>query len=292
MNKILIFLTGVTFLACQKDSNVLILQFEFPKKIKEISGMIYMPQTKMIWGLQDSGNDNALFGLDANSGELKKKCTITNATNIDWEELTKDSQGNVYIGDFGNNNNTRRDLCIYKVGASKLNMSSTKADYKISFSFPEQKEFPPKKSALFFDTEAFIEYQGYFYLFTKNRSKNFDGTSLVYKIRNAVGVQQAQLIGKLKTCEKYNSCQITGAALSPDKSKIILLCHDKVFLLSGFKGGTVLNGSKTLFELGHFSQKEAITFIDNDQLLIADEAEKKGKSKMYLTSLSRLKSKS
>ena len=291
MKKGIIVLMGIVCLACQSDSSVLTLQFELPKKIKEISGMVYIPQTKMIWGLEDSGNDNVLFGLDANSGDLKKTCTITNASNVDWEELTKDAQGNVYIGDFGNNDNTRRDLCIYKIASSKLNASSAKADYKISFSFPEQKEFPPKKSTLFFDTEAFIEYQGYFYLFTKNRSKNFDGTSLVYKVRNAAGTQQAQLIGKIKTCDTYNSCQITGAALSPDKGKIVLLCHDKVFLLSGFKGGTVLNGTKTLFGLGHFSQKESIAFIDNNQLLIAEEAEKKGRSKMYLTSLSQLKSK-
>ncbi|MEM0577986.1 hypothetical protein [Flavobacterium polysaccharolyticum] len=291
MKKGIIGLMGIVCLACQKDSSVLTVQFELPKKIKEISGMVYMSQAKMIWALEDSGNDNVLFGLDAHSGDLKKTCTITNATNIDWEELTKDTQGNVYIGDFGNNDNIRRDLCIYKIGASKLNASSAKTDYKISFSFPEQKELPPKKSALLFDTEAFIEWQGYFYLFTKNRSKNFDGTSLVYKIRNAAGVQQAQLIGKIKTCDTYNNCQITGATLSPDKSKIVLLCHDKVFLLSGFKGGTVLNGTKTLFELGHFSQKESIAFIDNNQILLADEGEKKGRSKMYLTSLRQLKSK-
>ena len=111
---------GIVCLACQSDSSVLTLQFELPKKIKEISGMVYIPQTKMIWGLEDSGNDNVLFGLDANSGDLKKTCTITNASNVDWEELTKDAQGNVYIGDFGNNDNTRRDLCIYKIASSKL----------------------------------------------------------------------------------------------------------------------------------------------------------------------------
>lgn len=291
MKKGIIVLIGIVCLACQKDSSVLTLQFELPKKIKEISGMVYMPQTKLIWALEDSGNKNVLLGLDANSGVIKKTCTIANATNVDWEELTKDAQGNVYIGDFGNNRNTRRDLCIYKIGASQLDASSAKADYKISFSFPEQKEFPPKNTERLFDTEAFIELQGYFYLFTKNRSKHFDGTSLVYKIRNAAGVQQAQLIGKIKTCDTFNRCQITGAALSPDKSKVVLLCHDKVFLLSGFKGGNELNVKKTLYRLGHFSQKESIAFIDDNQILIADEAEKKGRSSMYLTSLSQLKSK-
>lgn len=291
MRLLFYFLTGISLLACQKDSSVLTLQFELPKKINEISGMVYLPQDKIIWALQDRGNDNVLYGLDSNTGKLSTTCTITNAENVDWEELTKDAQGNLYIGDFGNNGNDRRDLGIYKISATQLKTTNAKAAYKISFSFPEQKEFPPKKSNLFFDTEAFIELQGYFYLFTKNRSKNFDGTSLVYKIRNAAGRQKAQLLGKIQTCDTYNRCQITGAALSPDKSKVVLLCHDKLFLLSGFTTTNILNGTQTLFPLEDFSQKECISFIDNNQLLIADEASHKGRAKMYLTSLRQLKSK-
>jgi hypothetical protein len=34
--------------------------------------------------------------------------------NIDWED-TKDKNGNLYVGDFGNNDNERKDLCIYKI---------------------------------------------------------------------------------------------------------------------------------------------------------------------------------
>ena len=33
----------------------------------------------------------------------------------DWEAIATDRQGNLYIGDFGNNRNTRRDLIIYQV---------------------------------------------------------------------------------------------------------------------------------------------------------------------------------
>lgn len=292
MKKGIIVLLGVVFLSCQKDSGVLNLQFELPKKLKEISGMVFLPQNKMIWVILDSGNDNVIYGFDKNSGQIQKESTVTNATNIDWEELTKDTKGNLYIGDFGNNDNSRRDLCIYKIASSQLQSPSAKADYKISFSFPEQKEFPPKKTAMLFDTEAFIEFEGYFYLFTKNRSKNFDGTSLVYKIPNVAGKQKAQFVGNLNTCDNYNSCQITGATVSPDKSKVVLLCHDKVFVMSGFKGDDFVNGTKTLFNLDHFSQKEAIAFIDNNQLLVADEASNKGKSKVYKTSLNTLKTKS
>ena len=56
-------------------------------------------------------------------------------------------------------------------------------EYKISFSYPEQKEFPPKKKEMFYDVESFFEHNGYFYLFTKNRSKGFDGTAFIYKIK-------------------------------------------------------------------------------------------------------------
>ena len=38
--------------------------------------------------------------------------------------------------------------------------------------------------------------------FTKNRSKKFDGTSLVYKIPNKAGDFKAQLVGELKLPEK------------------------------------------------------------------------------------------
>jgi hypothetical protein len=30
-------------------------------------------------------------------------------------EHTKDKDGNLYVGDFGNNDNERKDLCIYKI---------------------------------------------------------------------------------------------------------------------------------------------------------------------------------
>ena len=40
---------------------------------------------------------------------------FTNALNIDWEDLTSDSIGNIYIGDFGDNKKERKTYVIYKV---------------------------------------------------------------------------------------------------------------------------------------------------------------------------------
>jgi hypothetical protein len=124
---------------------------------------------------------------------------------------------------------------------------------------------------MFYDVEGFFEQNGYFYLFTKNRSKGFDGTAFIYKIRNAAGTQKAVKIGEFKTCNNYNHCVLTSASISPDGKKVALLSHDKVLLFKGFKGDLFHKGTQTQIELNHFSQKEAIVFKDNNTLLIADE---------------------
>lgn len=271
-------------LSCQQDSSAIKELFSLPKKLKEVSGITYLSSSKLIWTLEDSGNSNSIYALNE-KGELLKKLTIENTKNVDWEDITKDDLGNVYIGDFGNNDNERKDLVIYKVAKEELNKKEAKSTSKIEFSYPEQTDFPPKKTKMLYDVEGFFEFENAFYLFTKNRSKNFDGTALLYKVLNKAGKQKAVLMGEFKTCANYNHCAITSAAISPDKSKVVVLCHDKVILFENFKNDDFLSGKKTTLSLGHFSQKEAVVFKDNQTLLIADEKTKKIGGKMYEFSL-------
>lgn len=289
MKNYTLFAAAFVLLACQNTSETLTELYNLPKKLKEVSGITYSEKDKLFWAIEDSGNANKIYGLSSNDGGILKKITITDTPNIDWEDITKDSEGNLYIGDFGNNDNTRNDLCIYKIDQKSLNSEEATPIYKVSFSYPEQKDFPPKKSELLFDVEGFIEYNGNFYLFTKNRSKGFDGTALVYKIPNKAGTQQATLLGKFKTCDNYNHCAITSASISPDASKIVLLTHDKIFLLEGFQGDNFLKGTQKELYLNHFSQKEAICFKDNTTLFIADEKTNKVGGKVYEVSLDKFK---
>ncbi|WP_163408334.1 SdiA-regulated domain-containing protein [Flavobacterium ajazii] len=271
MKKSFLIIVSIALLACQQQSNTDLKKlYSLPKKLKEVSGITYFPETNTLYTLEDSGNKNAIYAINS-QGKLAKTITISNAKNVDWEDITKDKSGNIYIGDFGNNDNERRDLCIYKVNKNQLNKETALAEYKISFSYPEQKEFPPKKRELFYDVESFFEQNGYFYLFTKNRSKGFDGTVFIYKIKNASGTQKAVKIGEFKTCNNYNHCVLTSATISPDGKKVALLSHDKIVLLKGFKGDLFHKGSQTEVNLNHFSQKEATVFKDNNTLLIADE---------------------
>lgn len=281
MKKVFLFGVSIVLLACQEQSNSHFKTlYPLPKKLKEVSGITYFPESNLIYALEDSGNKNEIYAVNA-TGKLEKTIVIANAINVDWEDITKDKKGNIYIGDFGNNDNLRQDLCIYKVNESQLHKEVAEAEYKVLFSYPEQIEFPPKKSELLYDVEGFFEYQNYFYLFTKNRSKGFDGTAFIYKILNAPGTQKAIKIGEFKTCNNYNHCVLTSATISPDGKKVALLSHDKIVLFKDFKGDLFQKGSQSEINLGHFSQKEAVVFKDNNTLLIADEKTKKIGGNVY-----------
>ncbi|AWG21805.1 hypothetical protein FFWV33_09795 [Flavobacterium faecale] len=275
-NVIVIFLV----LACQQKSTKLVDLYDFPKSLKEVSGMITLQDSDLMACIEDSGNKNEVYFLNS-KGKIKNTLEISNVKNTDWEDVTKDQEGNLYIGDFGNNDNVRKDLAIYKINKDQLAKSETTTSSIITFSYPEQKDFPPKKKKLFFDVEGFIVFQNNFYLFTKNRSSNFDGTAYIYKVPTAAGNYQAQKVGEFKSGPDYHNYVITSAAISPDQKKIALLTHSKIILFENFKGDDFLSGKRTEIDLQHFSQKEAICFKDNSTVYIADEKVKKSGGKVY-----------
>ncbi|AOZ98152.1 SdiA-regulated/phytase-like domain-containing protein [Flavobacterium commune] len=282
-----IVLLSSLFSFCQRESSVISELYTLPKQLKEVSGIVFTESSKLLWTLEDSGNANEIYAVD-NQGKLKKSISIAQTENIDWEDITKDGQGNLYIGDFGNNENTRKDLAIYKIAKDSLQNESVIPSYKISFVYPEQTEFPPKKTKLFYDVEAFVEYKNNFYLFTKNRSKGFDGTTLLYKVPNKAGFHQAELLGEFKAEGDYQNAAITSATISPDGKKVVLLSHSKIWIFQNFTSDNFFSASVNKVDLQHFSQKEAICFKDNTTLLIADEKTKKIGGLVYQLDLSAL----
>lgn len=283
-----LFVAFILFYGCKDSSSQMEVACKLPKKLSEVSGIQMAPGNTAVYAIEDSGNGSFLriIGLDGK----EKEEVLVNAENIDWEDLASDRDGNLYLGDFGNNDNKRKDLCIYKINPTATS-TEPQPPFKISFYYPEQTEFPPKKKELLYDCEAFFELNGFFYLFTKNRSKGFDGTMLIYKVPNKEGNHAAQLLGKYKTGDDYNTSAITGADLSPDGSTFVLLSHSRVLLFEDFKGDDFLNGKVSQLELNHYSQKEAVCFKDNNTLLIADEKDKKTGGNIYQVSLESLKSK-
>jgi len=239
-----------------------------PNDLEEVSGMEMIPDSDRFWMVNDSGNKPRMYVINA-KGAIDKTLHI-DAKNRDWEDLTKDKAGNVYIGDFGNNANDRKHLKIYKIAANDLNHGKNSIPLKIEFSFPDQKKFPPKKKNRHFDVESFFHLNGYLYLFTKSRTKTDYGRTNLYKIPATSGKHKAEFISTFNTCAKME-CWVTSAAISPNGKKVVLLSHETVWQFTDFKGDDFLSGKMTKFNLEHRSQKEGICFKDNSTVYITDE---------------------
>lgn len=130
--------------------------------IQETSGLSFFENK--LFTFNDSGNQPNLFEIDKNSGKILKVHS-TNLVNNDWEALTNDGS-NFYIGDFGNNSGTRKDLKIYKIPFqnNQLKNDSVKV---ISFYYPEQKDFSSRNLKTDFDAEAMVFLNGKLHVFTK-----------------------------------------------------------------------------------------------------------------------------
>lgn len=239
-----------------------------PNVLSEVSGVQTLQNSDMIWMINDGGNPHRLYGV-TRKGKIKKEIII-NAKNEDWEDLTSDDEGNLYIGDFGNNSNKRKDLTILKIKQTELQNEEDIDAQRIRFYFPNQKKFPPKKKQRYFDTESFIFLNGYLYLFTRSRVSNQYGKTSLYKIPAKEGNHAAEYISSFTFCNLL-TCSITSAAISNDQKRIVLLSSDNVLLFTDFKGDDFFSGKVTQLPLDHLSQKEGVCFKNDNTLYITDE---------------------
>lgn len=262
------FLIAPNFLFAQSISLRKITKL--PSQANETSGIIAFDKG-FFWTHNDSGNEPAIFKIDT-SGNILRKIIVKNAVNIDWEDITKDNDSNFFIGDFGNNNNTRKDLKIYKIQNPENSTNDSVTAEIISFYYSNQTQFPPQANQMNFDAEAFIYFQENLYIFTKNYTTPFSGYTYLYKIPSAIGSHKAELIDSFKTGDGIKELWwVTSAALSPDFKKLILLSTDKLFVFSDFTDDNFLKGKNLTIDLGFVSQKEAVSFINNVDFYITDE---------------------
>jgi len=262
------FIVLLLFLSSCSNYGQLQIVADLPNSLHEISGIQTAKNSKLIWALNDGGNKNRIYGLSS-KGKIKKVITI-NAKNNDWEDLTSDHLGNLYIGDFGNNYSNRKNLAILKVDANDLKNNKNTDVERIRFFFPDQKKFPPKKKQLYFDTESFFFHNDHLYLFTRSRVKGSYGKTSLYKIPAKEGNHAAKFISEFSFCKKLK-CSITSAAISSDKKKMVLLSHNTVILFSDFYDDDFFSGKVIQLPLNHKSQKEGICFKDDNTLYITDE---------------------
>lgn len=260
--------------------NILFAQNEIPKKIRlpenlpEVSGLYYQ-NADSLWWHNDSG-DAARLILTNGRGSVQTEVLLP-AHNQDWEDITADDKGNIYIGDFGNNANARKNLRIY------IFRPETQAVDSILFSYPDQRQFPPEASAANFDMEGFFWHQDSLHLFSKNRLRAGNGFTKHYVLPALSGNYEANLRDSTYLKDRV----VTGAAISPDGQSMALLSYyygktlgfipksrTTLWLFSVNENNDFFTGKRSKQKICNGpapSQFESIDFIDNEHVYVATE---------------------
>jgi hypothetical protein len=229
-----------------------------PPIVNESSGMVmgFRKDKNTFWRLNDSGGKPEIHEVDL-AGNLQQTLSLPSTQNTDWEEVTKDSTGNLYIADIGNNANVRKQLTIYKV--ANLSPNTTE---KINFHYANQSQFPPKPSAMNFDSESLFWVKDSLYFFSKNR-----GNQLVSMYAIPAQAGEYAVIPKAQIPLKG---MITGAAISPSGKEFVLLTYGKLLFFEVIQGEINFSKPKYCLKFAH-KQTEAITHLSEDKLLITNE---------------------
>lgn len=247
------------FVSLRKDYQIRIQKIgRLDSRIPESSGLARASDSTF-WTHGDSGTPGALYLFNL-KGELLQTVTLP-LPNQDWEDLAQDGQGNVYIGDFGNNTNTRKNLQVYQVQPE-----ATASPDTIHFRYADQTAFPPPLEQRRYDLEAFFFAGDSLYLFTKSRALRARSTQL-YSFPAAPGAYAVAPQEALRL-----QSPVTAADISPAQNQFALLGYGRLYLFQLLPyAGVSFGGKRYCLPVGRTGQAEAILYVDPRTLLITNE---------------------
>ena len=182
-------------------------------QLRENSGIILY--RSYLWTINDSGGKPVLYAVHPKTGTIIQSVYIVNAKNHDWEDVAQDSN-HIYIGDFGNNNLTRKVLFVYIINKGDIPLHGNKIleAETISFSYAGMPGSRAGKNRVSVDCEAFFAWNDTLYLFSKDR---YHQTTTFYLLEAKPGKYTV-------TPEKIYPSDglITGADISKDGKFVVL----------------------------------------------------------------------
>lgn len=261
----IVCLLSNSFFTCSqfKESKI-----KLTSELNEISG-ITLFNDSLLLAINDSGNSAELYFVDL-KGKIVHKALIENSMNTDWEDLCYDSIHEIlYVGDFGNNMNTRRDLCIYKIPLSKNWKKDNLSAEKISFNYPDQKLFPPANENMEYDCEAMYLNRDSIYLITKSYSDPWRGFAKIYSLPTSPGNHTAHLEDSLLigSSDWQHDAVTSGNYFN---GKLEVLTYRKIMI---FDNNTVFS-HKSTYCFDKIMQREGICRLNDTTFIITAERHK------------------
>lgn len=246
-------------------------RISIPHQLAEISGLQKLNKNLFV-AHNDSGDGPYLYFLDA-SGALLKRTFVRGASNIDWEDLAYDGHENLYVGDFGDNGNKRSDLCVYRIPILGSELKDSIVAERLNYIYPDRNSLNPMASELNFDVESMVYIEGSLYLFSKNRTKPFDGMSKVYKGDFIDGGIELTCIQKIKLAgHSWLRSAVTGADYV--EGRLFLLTYKKVLEYVWNEDEVVFVKKRSFFRL---KQRESICYDRQGFIWIGSEQSILGK---------------
>lgn len=239
-------------------------EYPLPNKLKEISGLEILNDSTLV-ALNDGGNDAELYLLNF-KGEILKEVPLEDTKNRDWEDIARDDNF-IYIGDIGNNNNTRENLVVLKVKIEDLLTKDKVKPKKIKFSYKEQTAFPPEDASLFFDAEGMTVLDDSIWIFTKDRSKPFQGKSWVYKLPLTPGDYEISSSNNVITgTDGWWTDGVT--AVDHFNDQFYVLTYNR-YIVYDYAGGEFKKSKEHVFD--RITQRESIVVLNDATIFVADE---------------------
>lgn len=177
----------------------------------------------VFWTLSDSGNKPEIVPLHADGSPVAgpagpwSSVVLKGLKNTDWEALTADGQGNLIVGDVGNNLSRRKELALYVFKEPALGVQEVSEFRKYTFSWPDQTIYPDPEIS--HDCEAMFVVRGKLYLLTKHRRDTL--TDLWRADLPATGEKAA--LTKLARFDAKG--MVTDASVSPDGKRLAILTY-------------------------------------------------------------------
>ena len=253
---------------------------ELPQEVKESSGLFF--HNGRLWTHNDSGGKPILYALDTTTFEIVQRITLKNAKNKDWEDVCTDGEM-VFVGDFGNNKGSRKNLRIFSFPLSAIPAEgdATMQVDSIRFRFADQTNFEKRKQAHDFDCEAIFATEDFLYLLTKGWET---GTTRMYRLPKTPGDYVAEVVNGFDS-----QGLITGADYDRERHILVVVGYVKtiwkpfLYLIFDFEEDGVKLSNRR-FEMPQWkgAQTEGICFFDDGRCYVSAETSPTMTSRVFV----------
>jgi hypothetical protein len=235
--------------------------------VNETSGLAWLDATGLCT-INDGGHDPTLHRLKLDGGTTP--VFLSGAQNIDWEDLAV-GDGKIFIGDFGNNLQTRRDQKIYFMEQTRLTPDDTlhldSINNVIAFTLPDQPAGFDKRNRNF-DFEAMFYKGNALYLISKSARLGRKSFGKLYRLPAAPGEHVAQLIDSF-----YFGEPVTAADYDTAANVLVVTGYLSLFVFERFDENNWHNASPRRFRHNRLRQYEGLAvhpeqrslFISNEK---------------------------